>query len=73
MQNGKVLPILLKTAIFTAIVPYAVGLWLPTQANHAFDESPFIDSLARDFLQVAAHRFIPAFCHGLRKPVHSPL
>lgn len=41
MQNGKVLPILLKTAIFTAIVPYAVGLWLPTQANHAFDESPF--------------------------------
>jgi len=41
MQNGKVLPILLKTAIFTAIVPYAVGLWLPTQAHHAFDESPF--------------------------------
>jgi len=31
--------VLLKTAIFTAIVPYAVGLWLPTQVPSAFSES----------------------------------
>jgi protein-S-isoprenylcysteine O-methyltransferase Ste14 len=40
MRNGKILLVLLRTAIFTAIVPYTVGLWLPTQVNRAFSESP---------------------------------
>jgi protein-S-isoprenylcysteine O-methyltransferase Ste14 len=31
--------VLLQTAIFTAIVLYAVGLWLPTQVPSAFSES----------------------------------
>ena len=39
MRNGKILLVLLKTAIFTAIVPYAVGLWLPTEVRSAFSES----------------------------------
>jgi protein-S-isoprenylcysteine O-methyltransferase Ste14 len=39
MRNGKILLALLKTAIFTTIVPYAVGLWLPTQVQSAFSES----------------------------------
>jgi hypothetical protein len=41
MRNGKTLLVLLRTAIFTAIVPYAVGLWLPTQAHRAFSQAPF--------------------------------
>ncbi len=41
MRNGKTLLVLLRTAIFTAIVPYTVGLWLPTQAQRAFSEAPF--------------------------------
>ena len=41
MRNGKTLLVLLRTAIFTAIVPYTVGLWLPTQAHRAFSEAPF--------------------------------
>ena len=41
MRNGKNLLVLLRTAIFTAIVPYTVGLWLPTQAHRAFSEAPF--------------------------------
>ena len=41
MRNGKILLVLLRTAIFTAIVPYTVGLWLPTQAHRAFSEAPF--------------------------------
>ena len=41
MRNGKILLVLLRTAIFTAIVPYTVGLWLPTQVHRAFSESPF--------------------------------
>src|SRR5713101_341879 len=40
IRNGKILLVLLRTAIFTAIVPYTVGLWLPTQVNRAFSESP---------------------------------
>ena len=40
MPSGKMLLVLLKTAIFTAIVPYAVGLWLKTQVQGAFRESP---------------------------------
>jgi protein-S-isoprenylcysteine O-methyltransferase Ste14 len=42
MRNGKTLFVLLRTAIFTAIVPYTVGLWLPTQAHRAFSEPPFL-------------------------------
>ena len=41
MRNGKILLDLLRTAIFTAIVPYTVGWWLPTQVHRAFSESPF--------------------------------
>jgi hypothetical protein len=41
MQNGKIVPVLLRTAIFSAIVPYSVGLWLPSQVHRGFDESPF--------------------------------
>ena len=41
MRNGKSLLVLLRTAIFTAMVPYTVGLWLPTQAHRAFSEAPF--------------------------------
>jgi protein-S-isoprenylcysteine O-methyltransferase Ste14 len=41
MRNGKILLVLLRTAIFTAIVPYTVGLWLPTRVHRAFSESPF--------------------------------
>ena len=41
MRNGKTLLVLLRTAIFTAIVPYTVGLWLPTQAHRVFSEAPF--------------------------------
>ena len=32
MANWKIFLILLRTAIFTGIVPYIVGLWLPTGA-----------------------------------------
>ena len=32
-------PCLVEDGIFTAIVPYAVGLWLPTQVQSAFSES----------------------------------
>ena len=28
MRNGKTVLVLLRTTIFTAIVPYTVGLWL---------------------------------------------
>ncbi len=38
-MRRKILLVLLRTAIFTAIVPYTVGLWLPTQVHSAFDES----------------------------------
>jgi protein-S-isoprenylcysteine O-methyltransferase Ste14 len=41
MRNGKTALVLLRTAIFTAIVPYTVGLWLPTQAHRAFSEALF--------------------------------
>jgi protein-S-isoprenylcysteine O-methyltransferase Ste14 len=41
MQNGKIVPVLVRTAIFTAIVPYSVGLWLPDQVHRGFDRSPF--------------------------------
>ena len=40
MRNGTMLLAPLKTAILTAIVPYAVGLWLPSQVQSAFRESP---------------------------------
>jgi protein-S-isoprenylcysteine O-methyltransferase Ste14 len=48
MQNGKILLILLKTAIFTAIAPFIVGLWLPTQLHRAFDGPRYgrLDTLA---------------------------
>jgi len=39
MPKWKIFLILLRTAIFTAIVPYIVGLWLPTQVNRPFSES----------------------------------
>ncbi len=41
MRNRKILPVLLRTAILTAIVSHTVGLWLPTQVHRAFSESPF--------------------------------
>ena len=41
MQNGKIVPVLLRTAIFTTIVPYSVALWLPSQVHRGFDEPPF--------------------------------
>ena len=41
MPKWKIVLILLRTAIFTAIVPYGVGLWLPRQVNLPFSESPF--------------------------------
>ena len=40
MRNGTMLLVPLKTAIFTALAPYAVGLWLPSQVQSAFRESP---------------------------------
>src|SRR6266446_3796894 len=41
MPNWKIFLILLRTAIFTGIVPYIVGLWLPTQLHRAFHQSFF--------------------------------
>jgi protein-S-isoprenylcysteine O-methyltransferase Ste14 len=48
MQNGKIRLIVLKTAIFTAIVPFIVGLWLPTQVHRALDGPRYgrLDTLA---------------------------
>ena len=48
MQNARIPLILLKTAIFTAIVPFTVGLWLPMQIHRTFDGPRYgrLDSLA---------------------------
>lgn len=48
MQDGKIPLIVLKTAIFSAIVPFAVGFWLPTQVHRAFDGPRYgrLDTLA---------------------------
>src|SRR5579863_6170231 len=44
MNRGKILLVLLKTAIFTAVVPFTVGCWLPTRIHRAFDVSSSIPS-----------------------------
>ena len=41
VRNEKIVPVLLRTAIFAAIVPCTVGLWLPRRAHRAFSEAPF--------------------------------
>jgi protein-S-isoprenylcysteine O-methyltransferase Ste14 len=41
MQVEKLSLILLKTAIFTAVAPFTVGLWFPTQVHRAYDSPAF--------------------------------
>jgi protein-S-isoprenylcysteine O-methyltransferase Ste14 len=41
MQVEKLSLILLKTAIFTAVAPFTVGLWFPTQVHRAYDSRAF--------------------------------
>jgi len=41
MQVEKLSLILLKTAIFTAVAPFTVGLWFPTQVHRAYDSLTF--------------------------------
>jgi protein-S-isoprenylcysteine O-methyltransferase Ste14 len=36
MNRGKILFVLCKTAIFTAVVPFTVGLWLPQRIHWAY-------------------------------------
>ena len=41
MQVERLSLILLKTAIFTAVAPFTVGLWFPTQVHRAYDSRAF--------------------------------
>lgn len=41
MQVEKLSLILLKTAIFTAVAPFTVGLWFPTHVHRAYDSRAF--------------------------------
>jgi protein-S-isoprenylcysteine O-methyltransferase Ste14 len=39
MHRGKILFVLFKTAIFTALVPYVIGFWLPGQVQRVYASS----------------------------------
>jgi protein-S-isoprenylcysteine O-methyltransferase Ste14 len=66
MQNAKIPLMLLKTAIFTAIAPFTVGLWLPTQLHRAFDGPKYgrLDTLAviPSFILLVAGTAIYLWC-----------
>jgi protein-S-isoprenylcysteine O-methyltransferase Ste14 len=57
MRRGKIFWVLCKTALFTALVPYTAGFWLPTQINRTWGAASnppgvgaFWEVLLSDFL-----------------------
>jgi protein-S-isoprenylcysteine O-methyltransferase Ste14 len=44
MNCGKIFFVLFKTAIFTAVVPFTVGWWLPTRIHRASEVSANVPS-----------------------------
>src|SRR5271165_1982254 len=39
MERGKIFWVLCKTAIFTAVAPYTLGLWVPKEIHRAYDSA----------------------------------